>query len=103
MNSLRRGSSLPRRVFVHGLVLPVRLGSRYSRGLSSLPHALARVVSLTRQQGYGQTSELACALRSVARHIRAPRKNSSTAGASSPPAKVCFSATQTVTSSSQQA
>jgi len=46
MSSLHRGSSLPRRVFAHGLVLPFRLGSRHSRRLSSLPHASARVVPL---------------------------------------------------------
>ena len=76
MNSLRRGSSLPRRVFAHGLLLPFRLGSRHSRRLSSLPHASARVVPLARPQGCGQTTELACALRSVVRHIHAPITNS---------------------------
>jgi len=69
---LRRSSSLLRRVFVHGLVLPFRLGSRHSRGLSSLPHASARVVPLARLQGCAQKTRLATALRSVERRIKRP-------------------------------
>ena len=102
MSSLRRSSSLPRRAFVHGLVLPLRLGSHHSRKLLSLPHALVAVVPLARLQGCGQKTELTSALRSVVRHIRAPRKNSFIAGASSPPAKVCFSAVQMATASSSR-
>ena len=60
MSSVRRSSSLPRRVFVHGLVPPFRLGSRHSRKLS-LPHASARVVPLARQQGCGQKIKVATA------------------------------------------
>jgi len=61
MSSLRRCSSLPRRVLVHGLVLPFRLGSNQSRGLSSLPHASASVVPLARLQGCGQKIKVATA------------------------------------------
>ena len=60
MSSLRLSSSLPRRVFVHGLVLPFRLGSRHSREVS-LPHASACVVPLARLQGCGQKIKVSTA------------------------------------------
>jgi len=103
MSSLRRRSSLPRRVFVHGLVLPFRLGSRHSRGLSSLSHASASVVPLVRQQGCGQTR--ACLRPFGPSRVAsvAPRENSSATGASSLMTKVCFSTDRTVTSFPQQA
>jgi hypothetical protein len=99
MSPLRRSSSLPRRVFVHGLVLPLRLGSRHSRGPSSLPQAAASVVPLARLQSCGQKTGLATALRPSRATSGETRENSFSAGASSPPPKVCFSATQTVTAS----
>jgi len=103
LSTLRRCSSLPQRVFVHGLVLPLCRSSRHSRELSPLPHASARVVPLIRLQGCGPKAELATALPVGARYIEAARKNSFAAGASSPPTKVCFSATQMATAFFQQA
>jgi len=75
MNSLRRSSSLPRRVFVHGLVVPLHRCSCQSRESCLCLTLRPRTVLLIRLQGCGQKPELAIALQSVARHVGVPRKN----------------------------